>query len=195
MTKQAGKPAKLTAKQERFVQEYMKDLNATQAAIRAGYSAKTAKEIGCQNLAKLHIAEAIERLQAKVQKKNDVSIDRIVQEYARLGFSDVRDLVDWDGANVQLKPSEDLSDDAAACVSEVSVTAQGVKIKLHDKKAALDSLAKHLGMFEERPPENNLTVVNRIELVAPEGSQVIEGTSERVEDSGGLLNSFDLVTG
>ncbi len=65
--------AKLTAKQEMFVQEYLIDLNATQAAIRAGYSEKTAKDIGCQNLAKVYIADAIAK--AKAERMAEVKID------------------------------------------------------------------------------------------------------------------------
>ncbi len=64
---------KLTAKQEMFVQEYLVDLNATQAAIRAGYSEKTAKDIGCQNLAKVYIADAIAI--AKAERMKEVKID------------------------------------------------------------------------------------------------------------------------
>lgn len=63
---------KLTAKQELFCKEYLIDLNATQAAIRAGYSNKTAKDIGCQNLAKLNIAECIAKLKADRQEKVDI---------------------------------------------------------------------------------------------------------------------------
>lgn len=66
-------PKKLTAKQEMFVQEYLIDLNATQAAIRAGYSEKTAKDIGCQNLAKVYIADAIAK--AKSERMAEVKID------------------------------------------------------------------------------------------------------------------------
>lgn len=61
--------AKLTAKQQRFVDEYLIDLNATQAAIRAGYSPSTAKDIGCQNLAKLNIKNRIEERMAEKEKE------------------------------------------------------------------------------------------------------------------------------
>ena len=70
----AGTPMKLTLKQARFVQEYLIDLNAAQAAIRAGYSAKTAREIGHQNLTKLHIAAAIEKAQTKRAERCELTI-------------------------------------------------------------------------------------------------------------------------
>ena len=69
---------KLTAKQERFCQEYILDLNATQAAIRAGYSEKTAKDIGCQNLAKLYISDRIAEMQEEIRSRNDVTIDFVI---------------------------------------------------------------------------------------------------------------------
>lgn len=70
--------SKLTSKQERFVSEYLIGLNATQAAIRAGYSVSSAKEIGCENLTKPNIAEAIAEAKALVVKRNDITVDDIV---------------------------------------------------------------------------------------------------------------------
>ena len=69
---------KLTSKQKKFCDEYLIDLNATQAAIRAGYSKKTAKDIGCQNLAKVYIADRIAELQSKVSARNDITVDFVV---------------------------------------------------------------------------------------------------------------------
>jgi phage terminase small subunit len=70
--------AKLTKKQELFVKEYLVDLNATQAAIRAGYSEKTAQEIGSQNLSKLIISEAIQTAMDKRAKRVDVNADYVL---------------------------------------------------------------------------------------------------------------------
>ena len=71
--------ANLTLKQQRFVEEYLIDLNATQAAIRAGYSEKTAKEIGSENLTKPNIAKAIEEAQEKLSNKTQVTVEMVVQ--------------------------------------------------------------------------------------------------------------------
>ena len=71
--------ANLTPKQQRFVEEYLIDLNATQAAIRAGYSEKTARDIGCENLAKPNIAKAIEEAQEKLSNKTQVTVEMVVQ--------------------------------------------------------------------------------------------------------------------
>ena len=71
--------ANLTPKQQRFVEEYLIDLNATQAAIRAGYSEKTAKEIGSENLTKPNIAKAITEAQEKLSNKAQVTVEMVVQ--------------------------------------------------------------------------------------------------------------------
>ena len=71
--------ANLTPKQQRFVEEYLIDLNATQAAIRAGYSEKTAKEIGNENLTKPNIAKAIAEAQEKLSNKAQVTVEMVVQ--------------------------------------------------------------------------------------------------------------------
>lgn len=168
----------LTPKQERFVSEYLIDLNATQAAIRAGYSVKTAGQVGFENLKKPEIAEAIEKAQNKTAAKLEITKDRIVAELAKIAFADIRKAVRWgkspidttsENASpnglgiypVELVPSEMIDDDIAAAVSEVSLTQTGVKIKMHDKKSALVDLAKMLGFMVEKHEhsgELNITV-------------------------------------
>lgn len=151
----------LTAKQRRFVEEYLVDLNATKAAIRAGYSARTAHSVGHENLKKPEIAKAIQEAQAKRSKRTEITQDRVLRELARIGFADIRKAVAWgsvpDGAidedgtpalyPVELKPSTEVDDETAAAISEVSLTAQGVKLKMHDKLSALEKIARHLGML------------------------------------------------
>lgn len=167
--KQGDQARKLTAKQEAFVQEYLIDLNATQAAIRAGYSENAAQEIGYENLRKPQIADAIAEAQQKRAERTQITADRVLQEYARLGFADLRKAVNWransdnvlmnqDGEEIncpeniiEIRPSDEIDDDTAAALSEVSMSKDGtLKIKLHDKKGALDSMARHLGMFVDR---------------------------------------------
>jgi phage terminase small subunit len=144
----------MTPKQQRFVREYLIDMNATQAAIRAGYSEESASEIGSQLLRKTTVADAIAGRQEKIANKLEVTQERIIAEYAKIAFSDPRQIAEWGPDGVSLIDSELLDDDAAACVAEVSETrneyGSAMKFKLHDKKGALDSLAKHLGMFVDR---------------------------------------------
>ena len=154
---------KLTPKQKRFVSEYLIDLNATQAAIRAGYSQKTAHSIGQENLTKPEIMQELEKAMQKRQQRTEITQDRVLQEYARLAFFDPRKLFDSDGTP---KPIEALDDDTAAALSglEVREEFEGAgenrtfvgytkKYKLANKLGALDSLARHLDMFDGKGQE------------------------------------------
>lgn len=151
----------LNDKQQRFVGEYLVDLNATQAAIRAGYSQKTAHSQGPRLLENVEVKAALDKARKALSERTEITQDQVLREYAKLGFADIRKAVAWgsvpeinaDGERiypVELKASEDMDDDTAAAVAEVSLTAQGVKIKMYDKKAALDSIARHLGMFIDK---------------------------------------------
>ena len=95
-----AKKAKLTEKQQRFVDEYLIDLNATQAAIRAGYSVDTAKEIGYENLTKPHIQKVIAERMAERSKRTGVNQDRIVEELAKIAFVNIEDVVDTDTGEI-----------------------------------------------------------------------------------------------
>jgi hypothetical protein len=138
----------MTDKQERFCEEYMIDLNATQAAIRAGYSPKTANEQGSQLLAKLSIQNRIAQLQAEQSRRTGVSTDRVVRELAKIAFVNAADLIDPKTASLK----SDASHDDLAAVQSVKVKTFGEdgleqEVKLADKLRALDLLGKHLGMF------------------------------------------------
>lgn len=142
--------SELTDKQKLFVQEYLVDLNATQAAIRAGYSDKTAYSIGNENLSKPEIAEAIAKAQEERAARTEITADRVLAELAKVGFSDPRAVMSWTSAGVSLRPSADLSDAEASIISEVSETKDGFRVKLHSKLDALGKIGQHLGMFKER---------------------------------------------
>lgn len=83
----------LTAKQQRFVDEYLIDLNATQAAIRASYSKKTARQIADQNLSKLDIKAAIEKRMQSRSDRTGITQDKVLRKLAKIGFSDIRKVV------------------------------------------------------------------------------------------------------
>lgn len=182
----------LTDKQRRFVDEYLIDLNATQAATRAGYSQKTAGQIGEQNLKKLEIAHAIQEAQAARSRRTKVTQDMVLRELAKIGFSDIRKIVRWgktelrvtdDGDDegevteayhgLALVSADDIDDDTAAAISEISEGREGLKVKLHDKKGALVDIGRHLGMFKDRvehsgPGGGPIPMMpTTIELVAP----------------------------
>jgi phage terminase small subunit len=144
----------LTAKQQQFVNEYLVDLNATKAAIRAGYSTNRADAMGHENLRKPEIAHAVEEAMKARSDRTEVTADRVLAEYAKLAFLDPRRFYD---ANGGLIPVPLLPADVAAALSSMEVSternkdsenptfADVTKIKFSDKKAALDSVARHFG--------------------------------------------------
>ena len=152
--KQAVETEKLSPKQEAFCLEYLKDLNATQAAIRAGYSEDSARQIGSENLSKPAIEARLKQLLDERSERTKISADRVLNELAKLAFSDMRDFTRWSASGVELRNSDDLNDDDAACIAEVSETTTkeggSVKFKLHDKKAALELLGRHLKLFTDK---------------------------------------------
>ena len=140
----------MTKKQKRFVEEYLIDLNATQAAIRAGYSPHTAKDIGCENLAKPNIAAAISQAMAERSRRTGINQDRVLQELARIGFAKITDVVDPETAEIK----SDASDDDLACIQSIKIKPNEFgterEVKLYDKKSALVDLGKHLGLFKDK---------------------------------------------
>lgn len=146
--------AKLTAKQQRFVDEYLIDLNATQAAIRAGYSTDTAMEQGYQLLQKTSVSNAISQAMAHRSRRTGITQDRVLRELAKIAFVNANDVIDPDSATVrQSAEEEDLS-----CIQSVKVktsesdtgSSSEREIKLADKLRALELLGKHLGLFDKR---------------------------------------------
>lgn len=154
----------LTEKQRRFVDEYLIDLNATQAAIRAGYSVKTAREQASQNLTKLNIQQAISEKMAERSKRTGVNQDRIVLELAKIAFVNAADVIDSEDATIKAGAT---ADDTAAIQSvkvKVIPTKEGEgverEIRLNDKLKALELLGKHLGMWNDKLDVNlNIPVV------------------------------------
>ena len=151
-----GRPSKLTSKQARFIDEYMIDLNATQACIRAGYSSRTADRIGPELLGKTCVQSALSVRMKDREKRTEITQDKVLREFAKLAFFDPRKLFDADGKPL---PIHQLDDDTAAVVAGLDVASVGnsdmgigevLKIKLADKKGALDSVARHLGMFNDK---------------------------------------------
>lgn len=144
----------LTEKQKRFMEEYLIDLNATQAAIRAGYSPATAKDIGCENLAKPNIRARIDQAMAERSKRTGVNADRVIMELAKIAFINATDVIDTKTATVKANA---LPEDTAAIQSvkvktSFSENSEMVEreIKMADKIKALDLLGRHLGMFKDK---------------------------------------------
>ena len=164
----------LRGKQQRFVDEYLVDRNATQAAIRAGYSVKSANEIGAQNLAKLSIKEAIAIGEAELAERTKITQDMVIKELAKIGFSNMLDYINVTEGGDPVTDFSTLTRDQAAAISEITVeeytegrgddarNVKRTKFKLSEKRSALVDIGKHLGMFKEHvvhsnDPENPLT--------------------------------------
>ena len=169
--------SKLNRRQRIFAQEYLVDLNAKQAAIRAGYSPKTAKSVGYRLLTYVDVmAEVTRRLEDRA-KRNDVDADRVIEELARLAFGDLRSIVQVVDGKVVVKPSAEWTRDEAATVAEVAQTRQGIRVKMHPKLQALEALAKHLGMYVTRLDVNleaSLTLGDPASMTDDELRQALE---------------------
>lgn len=164
----------LTAKQQRFAAEYLIDLNGTQACIRAGYSKNGADVQAVRLLGDARIMAAIQEGRKKRQERTEITQDRVLQEVARLAFLDIRKAFNADGS---LKPLHELDDDTAAALSGLDIfeeyagrgedreaIGQTKKIKLADKKGALELLMRHMGMLNDKmklqgDPENPLVTL------------------------------------
>lgn len=149
--------AKLTEKQRRFVEEYLIDLNATQAAIRAGYSVESARDIGCENLTKPNIQKVIAERMAERSKRTGVNQDRVVLELAKMAFVKMTDVVDSKGAI-----KEDASGDDLSCIESIKYKKTDNEfggsvereVKIGSKLKALELLGKHLGMWSDKTDVN-----------------------------------------
>lgn len=153
---------RLTPLQQRFVEEYLVDLNATQAAIRAGYSPRTARVTGPQNLSKPVVQEKIAQAQAERSKRTGITADRVVQELGRVAFANIADVVTWSETVVTLRSADELGHDVKAAVARLRQSADGaIEIKMHNKLAALVNLGRHLGLFAPVTRENGTDTPGR----------------------------------
>lgn len=186
--------AKLTEKQKRFVAEYLVDLNATQAAIRAGYSPKTANRIGSQNLSKVDVQAEIEKRRATLRNKLEITQEKVIEELAAVAFANGADFatVNQNGI-VRITPTSELPEEKRKAIASIKEGQYGTEVKVHDKVKALELLAKHLGMFDSKnggseAPENNIfevidqstreeldtSAISEIEHPAKPGNDLVE---------------------
>lgn len=166
--------AKLTAKQQRFIDEYLIDLNATQAAIRAGYAPENAGKQGHELLEKTGISNAIAQAMAHRSRRTGITQDRVLRELAKVAFVNANDVIDPDSATVRA----DAAEEDLACIQAVKVktsesemgSSSEREIKLYDKMRALEMLGKHLGLFDKRGQDSsNGEENNLLEAIAATG--------------------------
>ncbi|GEN74098.1 terminase small subunit [Chryseobacterium lathyri] len=150
---------KLTEKQIKFCEEYLIDLNATQACIRAGYSEKTARQTGSENLSKPDIQNYISELQEKKSEELDITQTMILQELVKVAFGDVKNYFDDLGRLINIA---DLKNDVSASIKSVTVQSEKIelrgetlvessikKIESYDKLKAIDTINRMLGFYSK----------------------------------------------
>lgn len=169
----------LADRERRFVEEYLVDLSATDATVRAGIgkTRKSATEIACRLRRKQSVATAISRI---MSERAGATGSRVIEELGKLAFADLTDIVKVKGGFVVVTDTEDLTPDQRAAIAEISETisehGRTVKVKLHDKIAALNKLAKVLSLYKER-----------VELSGPNGGGIpvdvkLAGVRERISE-------------
>ena len=163
------KPPELNERQEKFCREYLLDLNATQAAIRAGYSETSAGTIGFENMRKHAIVARIQELVGKRNARLEITTDRILAEYARIGFASVGTFTSVTSAGDPYMDLSKVGEDDWAAISEVQTedyvdgrgedarSVKKVKVKMHDKLRALDAMAKHVGIGSGNEGHHKIT--------------------------------------
>jgi len=177
----------MTAKEIRFCQEYLIDMNATQAAIRAGYSKRSAKEIASENLTKPNIKAWIESQRKAIEKRTELTQDRILAEYAKIAFFDIRKIYNDDNTLIDVK---DMDADSAAAISAIETfeeldtervaIALTKKIKLCDKIKALDSISKVLGY--NAPEKIQMDAVGTLNIVPHGDYKKLSSDEHEIED-------------
>ena len=154
--------AKLTEKQQKFCDEYLLDLNATQAAIRAGYSSNTATEQGARLLTNVKVQNYIQERKKDRIERTEITQDMVLNELANIAFSNIADYVKVvekeaviKGKKIKYKTvdatlTDNLSEEQKKALSMIKEGKNGLEIKMNDKVRALELLGKHLGMWTEK---------------------------------------------
>lgn len=162
----------LSAKQKLFCNTYLIDLNATQAAIRAGYSKSTAKQIASENLSKPYLQDYIAELQAQLAEKAKVTPEMVIAELQKIGFSNIQDFLEQGNSITDIS---ELPREVAACVKSIkkSVTEWGsgkdagtrttTSFEIYDKLSALEKIGRHLGIFEADNKQRSATITVNID--------------------------------
>lgn len=183
----------LTEKQKTFCREYIVDLNATQAAIRAGYSEKTATASASRLLMNVKVQHEIKKLMEERNTRTNISADDVIRQLARIAFMDIKDMIEWgveerneiidhdeDGEPiiekiqseyVRLKDREQID---GTLVQSVKMTKYGMAVEFPDRMRAIEMLAKHTGVFDDRPN------------VAVDVSGFVDALKETAQQVGGL---------
>lgn len=142
---------RLRHRHHRFVEEYLVDLDQGRAAIRAGFPPREARKQADRLLRRPEIAALVAAAMDARARRTGITIDRVLREYARLAFADMRDVAQWGPDGATLRDGGSLSDAAAATIAELVARDDGdgvaVQWRLFDKESALDGIARLLGLY------------------------------------------------
>lgn len=181
MAKKKSKKEGLNEKQKLFCREFLRDFNGAKAAVRSGYSEKTARQIASENLSKPDIQQYVQALAIQLNTKTDNQIESIIAELQIIAFGSMRDVADWDLNGIQIKDSKILREEAklVAEISETSSEKSGsrVKVKLHDKLKALELLGRYHKIFTDK-----------VEHTGKDGHNLLAGIIGVIDGSAGSDN-------
>ncbi|MCF8012454.1 MAG: terminase small subunit [Clostridiales bacterium] len=135
----------LNDREETFCYEYIKDNIGSQAAIRAGYSKKTATEQAARLLSKVKVKAFIDKLKRDRSQRTLIDADMIIKEIAKVAFVDVTDFIEQRGQLIRLKDLSELKDKTAA-IKSIKMTEHGIEIKTHNKDRSLKELLDHVAI-------------------------------------------------
>lgn len=164
----------LTPKIKRFCEEYLTDLNGTQAAIRAGYSSKTAAEQASRLLANVNVQSYITELKQNLSNKNEGLAQQVIEELKKIGFANIQDYI---SEGNEIKDLTKIDRDKASAVESIKKTVTefhgggesagkktSIQFKLYDKISALEKIGRHLGIFEldnqQKAPVINVNITD-----------------------------------
>jgi phage terminase small subunit len=170
------KQRKLSLRQELFCHEFVKDLNQTQAYIRAGYSPKHANKLATRLMGNEGVKARIAELQKKVFDIAKIEASDVLNELAKIAFADVTNYLEFDGETLSVKPFDQLKPAHTAAIAEFSQveTRENTrhKFKLHDKMRALEALGKHLKLFA---PDTQINVNVEKQTIVFGGKEITFG--------------------
>ncbi len=181
----------LTPKQKRFCVEYIVDFDGTKAAVRAGYSPKTAAAQASRLLKNVNVQIEIKRLIAKIDEKCEIKTEELLSDLKEISKTDIKELLTWDTKLVKIgvdkttgediydyRPVVQIKDPSEVngkLISEVSLSPRGVlTIKTHNKLDAIDKLMRHKGLFEKDNEQNKTNVVIAIQEASNRAKDIVE---------------------
>lgn len=165
----------MTEQRKRFADKYFETLNGCKSAIYAGYSEATARQQAHQMLQDPEVEEYLRKLREEEAERNGVSRERLLQEYKKIAFSDVRELYNADGGLHNVKQIDDETAGAISSIKSKEVydnegnkVGDIIEVKTHDKIRALDAIGKHIGFFEKDNDQRKIELpLMNVKIIPP----------------------------